>query len=471
MNHTFCWQQFTSKNGEPMWNTLQKVKPVLDIIQLQLQSTWSIGKKCCIDELMIKYMGQSIGWVQYYMPAKPIKHGIKVFALCCSFTAGYLYSFEVYTSKDADTDGSPPAIITQLLQGAGFPIRNNSRSRVLYTDNFYTALVVMRTIYLLFEMFLFETYKLSKKKSRTATDFPFHRLLNPALKKISCGWMQTAVQTMYTKRGKPMYDVSNYVEIQKKGCLLAQYWCLSINWTYCLAMGEIWGHHKWIKIPSHKISTDYLLANMGGVDRDDCGQQADWTIPIRTNQYYMHIFFWAMDGLINAMFCIVCEVGEKWNKEERKKCTRIRDGRYKFQMDLLAHKLISLGINMDWADQSDKSMKPVCMHRQKYIPCDCGWCFFCKLGFTHGIDHWWKTQKLHWNETVQCSPECRNIKSNVHECCLCFMQEKEKNPRMLFWSIQNKCHKTWKGCPTCGVVICSEHWKIYNHDLHAGCWI
>ena len=48
---------------------------------------------------MIKYMGRFVSFVQY-MPAKPIKHGIKVYALCCSST-GYLYLFEIYTGKGA----------------------------------------------------------------------------------------------------------------------------------------------------------------------------------------------------------------------------------------------------------------------------------------------------------------------------------------------------------------------------------
>ena len=44
---------------------------------------------------MILYKGKYIAFVQH-MPKKPIKHGIKVYALCCSST-GYLYAFEVYT--------------------------------------------------------------------------------------------------------------------------------------------------------------------------------------------------------------------------------------------------------------------------------------------------------------------------------------------------------------------------------------
>jgi hypothetical protein len=65
-----------------------------------------LGKKCCVVESMIKYKGKAVSWVQY-MPKKPIRHGLKVFALSCAYM-GYLYSFEVggwvsllqYTDRD-----------------------------------------------------------------------------------------------------------------------------------------------------------------------------------------------------------------------------------------------------------------------------------------------------------------------------------------------------------------------------------
>ena len=46
---------------------------------------------------MIKYMGRAITFVQY-MPLKPIKHGIKVFAFFCAYT-GHIIGFEVYLGK------------------------------------------------------------------------------------------------------------------------------------------------------------------------------------------------------------------------------------------------------------------------------------------------------------------------------------------------------------------------------------
>lgn len=105
------------KKGDPRWSPLQKIEPVLKLVQCQLGKAWILGQRCCVDESMIKYMGRAISWVQY-MPAKPIKHGIKVFALCCAKT-GFLLAFEVFTGKGNGLDGTPLNVIKRLVLMAG----------------------------------------------------------------------------------------------------------------------------------------------------------------------------------------------------------------------------------------------------------------------------------------------------------------------------------------------------------------
>jgi hypothetical protein len=153
-----------------------------------LAAAWILGKRICVDESMIKYMGWAILFIQY-MPAKPIKHGIKVFALCCAYT-GYLYHFEIYT-KESELDGSPGEGVKQLLLGANI---GTSKGQILYRDNFYTSLGVMMYLYLAFNMLLVGTHKLTKKKSRTADDFPFHKISNLALERVPRGWKHQATQ-------------------------------------------------------------------------------------------------------------------------------------------------------------------------------------------------------------------------------------------------------------------------------------
>ena len=65
------------------FDPLFKVRYPLDVMMKGMRSAWTAGQHVTIDESMIRYMGRAVSYVQY-MPAKPIKHGIKVFCLCCA---------------------------------------------------------------------------------------------------------------------------------------------------------------------------------------------------------------------------------------------------------------------------------------------------------------------------------------------------------------------------------------------------
>ncbi len=79
----------TDKNNNPLF----KVTYVLKEVRFVIRWVWHAGKDVSLDESMIKYFGRAVAFIQY-MPAKPIKHGIKVFCLCCAVTAVML-AFEV----------------------------------------------------------------------------------------------------------------------------------------------------------------------------------------------------------------------------------------------------------------------------------------------------------------------------------------------------------------------------------------
>jgi Transposase IS4/Exonuclease len=107
---------------------LFKIQPVLDVLIKNMKLWWRAGQKICIDESMILYKGRAIGFGQY-MPAKPIKHGIKVFVLCCAVT-GFLLSFEVYTGADNASSNSNWDLINKLICAAGI---TDALGRILYT--------------------------------------------------------------------------------------------------------------------------------------------------------------------------------------------------------------------------------------------------------------------------------------------------------------------------------------------------
>ena len=201
----------------PRWDPLQKIQPILDLLLKQLALAYVLGDRLSIDEAMIKYCGKFVSFVQY-MPKKPIKYGIKVFALCCAYT-GYLYAYEVYTGRESAKDGSPKMVITRLLMMAGVAtVVGNVRTltgRILYTDNWYTGLDVIEYVYRLFGIMMVGTVSLTTKLSRTASDFPFHKFTNSITSKVPRGWMRCAYQQVYVG-GRLLYTLQATLWKDKK---------------------------------------------------------------------------------------------------------------------------------------------------------------------------------------------------------------------------------------------------------------
>ena len=90
----------------------------MGVIMNMMQKSWTAGEKVTIDESMIKYKGRAVCFVQY-MPAKPIKHGIKVYACCCGCAvSAVMLSFEIYIyvgAERGDVDGSALAVCDRLV--------------------------------------------------------------------------------------------------------------------------------------------------------------------------------------------------------------------------------------------------------------------------------------------------------------------------------------------------------------------
>ena len=62
-----------------------------------MRYVWNARNHVIIDNIILKYMSRDVTYVQY-MHAKPIKHGIKVFAICCAIYT-ILLGFKVYVGQ------------------------------------------------------------------------------------------------------------------------------------------------------------------------------------------------------------------------------------------------------------------------------------------------------------------------------------------------------------------------------------
>ena len=112
-----------------------KLSHFMKKIMKGLCKAWTAGEKVTIDESMIRYFGRAVCFVQY-MPCKPIKHGIKVFAVCCAYTA-VLLGFKVYVgTEQVETVNTVIAVVQRMIEDGKL---DAARGRTLYyTDNWYT---------------------------------------------------------------------------------------------------------------------------------------------------------------------------------------------------------------------------------------------------------------------------------------------------------------------------------------------
>ena len=95
-----------------------------------------------------------------YLPSKPVKHGIKCYALCDSAT-GYYHKLKIYTGRDITFDKTLPynySIVMDLISPNY--LYNNHK---LYTDNHYTSLKKNAVITLVEESGLHLVHKYSCK--------------------------------------------------------------------------------------------------------------------------------------------------------------------------------------------------------------------------------------------------------------------------------------------------------------------
>ena len=124
------------KQGEANFDKLYKVRPMLE----------SLVSKCrdvpqeqyhSIDEQMIPTKGRSS--LRQYLPKKPHKWGIKVWARCGN--SGIVYDFEVYTGKQEEDKefGKVGAVVNRLVQH----LPKNLGHKV-YFDNLFTSINLVK---------------------------------------------------------------------------------------------------------------------------------------------------------------------------------------------------------------------------------------------------------------------------------------------------------------------------------------
>ena len=101
-------------NHQDNYDKLYKIWPVLTMTQNSFKECYKPGKHQTIDDAMIAFKG-CLSYIQY-LPAKPIKHGIKLWMRCDSESA-YLHEYEVYLDWQQNSpNGLAYEVVTKLCQ-------------------------------------------------------------------------------------------------------------------------------------------------------------------------------------------------------------------------------------------------------------------------------------------------------------------------------------------------------------------
>ena len=125
--------------GEPGHDRLGKVRPVLTALLEQFLTSFNPHCEQVIDEAMIPFQGRSS--LKQYMPAKPIKRGIKAWCRADAHN-GYLCEFRIYMGRtESDVSDSGETLgervvcdLTRRLDGLHYHI---------YFDNYFTSVSLL----------------------------------------------------------------------------------------------------------------------------------------------------------------------------------------------------------------------------------------------------------------------------------------------------------------------------------------
>lgn len=228
------------------------------------------------------------------------------------------------------------------------------------------------------------------------------------------------------------------------------------------------GKSKRVSLKAPNVQKIYAN-NFNAVDRND-RDSADYTCSIRSNRWYLRIFFWLLDRAIFAMYIVLVDY-YKDTGDERFKRYAEDGGRYIFQIDL-GIALLDYGIREDWPLDNDEtwdlSKRPRWMRGKHVIPCNCAGpakCFFCTEGISNGVYHDRSKMNFHSPGSgkkrkidVQCA-EIRWALPGYKKSKPCEQCKSKPEGQKRFYSTM--------GCPRCNKPICKHCWKDgYNNDHH-----
>lgn len=124
--------RFDDKLSRPRRNSgkLAPISQIWDMWTRRLEMMFFPGREICVDEQLVPFRGRC-GFRQY-MPKKPSKYGLKIWA-ACDVDTSYAWRLQLYTGKPA---GERPAV--NLGMRVVLKLTEGLQGRVVTCDSFFT---------------------------------------------------------------------------------------------------------------------------------------------------------------------------------------------------------------------------------------------------------------------------------------------------------------------------------------------
>ena len=268
--------------GNPGYDKLYKIRPLLDIVESNSQAAYSPHQQIAIDEAMVLFKGRSS--MKQYMPLKPTKRGYKLWCLSDSHN-GFLYRAIVYTGATEGgngEDGLGAKVVKQLVQ----PL--NGKGHHVYYDNFFSSVSLAR------DMLEKGNYTVATTRT-TRQDWP------ASLKDVK------ALQKQMP-RGDCRSQVVDNGTIQcllwkdKKGIPLINTVATPNDQTTVLRRNKD-GTHSEVSCP---LSVKFYNAYMGGVDLFDARRKT-YSTSRKSKKWWYRLFYFILDTAVVNSYIIYKE--------------------------------------------------------------------------------------------------------------------------------------------------------------------
>jgi hypothetical protein len=368
----FCNNSEISVQTDGHFTPMCKVGNVSRVLMDGLRTCWDASDQLTVDESMIKYKGKAIRFVTY-LPLKPIKHGIKVYAIVCAYSGVLLGELVAHGRSLTKEKGVKVRIVSDLIQQTG---HQKYVGVTVYGDNWYTSGDLQHHLWEKYRWYYVGTQNLTEKYDRKEDDFPFAKMSNTTIQNLGWGWQHNATRFIEASNGDRCCILANtWIDKKQLGFRLSG---RIVDQKGNTTKRHVRGQRLQKDISCPQVQQDYAKY-FNGVDCND-RDSADYTTSLKTNRWYMRYYFYLLDRVIHAMYSIVMDIATIEQREEWQKYKGL-NGRYAFQIDL-AMALIDWGIKKDWPHPFDDSAKPTWGRKQKPVPCSCTKCFHCSTGKT-----------------------------------------------------------------------------------------